>query len=113
MPLLVNLQRAGQKVALVTDGRLSGASGRVLGALHLTPEAAAGGVLARIENGDWIEVDARSGVLQVELTAAELEARVPAQPSTEYAAGFWAGFVCCAAPLGWTIRSGRNDLGWE
>jgi len=55
MPLLANLQHAGQRVALVTDGRLSGASGQVPAALHLTPEALAGGALALLRDGDIIE----------------------------------------------------------
>src|SRR5690606_33848784 len=88
MPLLANLQRAGQRVALVTDGRLSGASGQVPAALHLTPEAASGGALARLRDGDWIELDASRGILRVELDDATLAAREPAQPSEPLPAGY-------------------------
>ena len=88
MPLLANLQAAGQRVALVTDGRLSGASGQVPAALHVTPEAAAGGTLACIEDGDMLEVDALAGVLCVELTPSELAARPLAVAPSGLAAGF-------------------------
>lgn len=88
MPLLANMQRAGQRVALVTDGRLSGASGQVAAALHLTPEAASGGPLARLRDGDIIELDAARGILRVELEAGALAAREPAAASEPLAAGF-------------------------
>ncbi len=54
-----------QRVALVTDGRMSGASGKVPAAIHVTPEAAAGGLLARVRNGDVIRFDARAGSLDL------------------------------------------------
>jgi phosphogluconate dehydratase len=63
-PALGSLQDAGYHVALVTDGRMSGASGKVPAAIHVSPEALAGGALARIRNGDMIRVDAEAGVLQ-------------------------------------------------
>ena len=69
-PYLAVLQDRGAKVALVTDGRMSGASGKVLAALHLSPEAAAGG--AKIRDGDLITVDAENGLLSVD---ADLEGR--------------------------------------
>jgi phosphogluconate dehydratase len=65
MPLLGALQDRGFKVALVTDGRMSGASGKVLAAIHVTPEAALGGALAKLRNGDVVRVDAEAGVLTV------------------------------------------------
>lgn len=64
-PVLANLQAKGLKVALVTDGRMSGASGKVLSAIHVCPEALDGGPIARIQDGDVIRVDARDGVLDV------------------------------------------------
>ena len=64
-PVLANLQAKGLKVALVTDGRMSGASGKVLSAIHVCPEALDGGPIARIKDGDMIRVDARDGVLEV------------------------------------------------
>ncbi|WP_428031870.1 phosphogluconate dehydratase [Ancylobacter sp.] len=65
MPPLGVLQDRGHKVALVTDGRLSGASGKVPAAIHVTPEAADGGAIALIRNGDMIRVDAVNGTLKV------------------------------------------------
>jgi phosphogluconate dehydratase len=62
-PTLGLLQQQGFKVALVTDGRMSGASGKVPAAIHLSPEAAKGGVMARLQTGDVIELDADRGVL--------------------------------------------------
>jgi phosphogluconate dehydratase len=64
-PTLAVLQDRGLKVALVTDGRMSGASGKVPAAIHVSPEAAAGGPLARIRDGDVIRVDAVEGRLDV------------------------------------------------
>ena len=64
-PLLAVLQDRGLKVALVTDGRMSGASGKVPAAIHVSPEAAAGGPLARLKDGDLVRVDAASGRLEV------------------------------------------------
>jgi phosphogluconate dehydratase len=63
-PPLAVLQGKGFKVALVTDGRMSGASGKVPAAIHVTPEALAGGALAKVRNGDVIRLDARAGTLQ-------------------------------------------------
>lgn len=74
-PTLANLLDNGQRVALVTDGRMSGASGKVPSAIHVTPEACDGGPLARVRDGDIIRVDAEHGVLEVKLSAAELGAR--------------------------------------
>ena len=79
MPLLGSLQDRGRKVALVTDGRLSGASGKVPAALHVTPEAAKGGALAKLRDGDIVTLDAHSGVLRAHVEEAELAAR-PAEP---------------------------------
>ena len=60
-PYLGVLQNRGFKVALLTDGRMSGASGKVLAAIQVTPEAADGGVIARIRDGDMITIDGSSG----------------------------------------------------
>ncbi|WOJ95425.1 phosphogluconate dehydratase [Congregibacter brevis] len=62
-PLLGSLQDKGFSVALVTDGRMSGASGKVPAAIHVTPEAAMGGSLARLKDGDMLTLDAASGNL--------------------------------------------------
>ncbi len=77
-PPLGVLQDKGFKVALVTDGRMSGASGKVPAAIHVTPEAADGGPIARIEDGDVIHVDALTGALVVDVPAAEFGTRAPA-----------------------------------
>jgi len=76
MPPLGVLQDRGHRVALVTDGRLSGASGKVPSAIHVTPEAAAGGAIAKIRNGDVIRLDAPAGRLEVEV-AADVWSRRP------------------------------------
>ena len=89
IPALGALQDRGHRVALVTDGRMSGASGKVPAAIHLTPEAAAGGPLARIRSGDVIRVDAAAGRLDVLAASAELAAR-PVQGPAADGAG-WAG----------------------
>ena len=77
-PLLSVLQDRGHKVALVTDGRMSGASGKVPSAIHLAPEALDGGVIGKLLDGDMIRVDAHLGRLEV-LTQG-VDDRVPAQP---------------------------------
>ncbi|SEG10436.1 6-phosphogluconate dehydratase [Thermomonospora echinospora] len=77
-PPLSVLQDRGHRVALVTDGRMSGASGSVPAAIHLSPEAAAGGPLARVRDGDVIRLDADRGVLEVLVPAEEFAAREPA-----------------------------------
>lgn len=64
-PALANIQAAGFKVALVTDGRLSGASGAIPAAIHVSPEAEQGGAIAKIEDGDIIRLDAHNGTLEV------------------------------------------------
>ena len=64
-PPLAVLMGKGYKVALVTDGRMSGASGQVPAAIHLTPEAALGGALAKVEDGDLVLLDLDKGVLEV------------------------------------------------
>ncbi|WP_223421439.1 phosphogluconate dehydratase [Tateyamaria pelophila] len=71
-PLLGILQGRGQKVALVTDGRMSGASGKVPSAIHVCPEALDGGPIAQLRDGDVLRVDAEAGVLQI-ITEGVLE----------------------------------------
>jgi phosphogluconate dehydratase len=70
----------GHKVGLVTDGRLSGASGKVPFAIHLTPEAFCGGMLAKVQDGDIIRMDARNGRLELKVADEELEKREYAEP---------------------------------
>ncbi|MEJ8572978.1 phosphogluconate dehydratase [Microbaculum marinum] len=70
----------GHRIALVTDGRMSGASGKVPAAIHLSPEAADGGPIARLRDGDVIRLDAQAGILEAKVDAAEFAAREPARP---------------------------------
>ncbi|MBO0343615.1 phosphogluconate dehydratase [Roseibium limicola] len=74
-PSLGILQDRGHQVALITDGRMSGASGKVPAAIHVTPEAADGGPIAKIRDGDMIVVDATTGELKVLVEEAEFNAR--------------------------------------
>jgi phosphogluconate dehydratase len=74
-PPLSVLQNQGHRVALVTDGRMSGASGSVPAAIHVTPESVCGGPIGRIRDGDVIRLDARTGTLEVHVPPAELAAR--------------------------------------
>ncbi|MFN5940681.1 MAG: dihydroxy-acid dehydratase, partial [Polaromonas sp.] len=74
-PPLAVLQGRGYRVALVTDGRMSGASGKVPAAIHVSPEAAAGGPLARVRDGDLIRLDALTGELNVLVAADQWAAR--------------------------------------
>ena len=74
-PPLTVLQERGRKVALVTDGRMSGASGKVAAAIHVTPEAADGGPLALVRTGDIIHLDAHHGVLEIQVDPAEFKSR--------------------------------------
>jgi phosphogluconate dehydratase len=78
-PALGVLQDRGFKVALVTDGRMSGASGKVPAAIHLYPEALHGGPVARVANGDLVRVDAVNGTLEV-LTPGLLDRPVVTAP---------------------------------
>jgi len=75
MPPLGSLQDRGFKVALVTDGRLSGASGKVPAAIHVTPEAVEGGPIARLRDGDLVRLDAVAGTLSVLVDTQEWAAR--------------------------------------
>ena len=81
-PFLSSLQDKGFHVALVTDGRMSGASGKVPAAIHLVPEAIAGGLLAKIHDGDLLRIDAASGELQFLGDLHELNGRAPAPVPT-------------------------------
>jgi phosphogluconate dehydratase len=73
------LQDRGQRVAIVTDGRMSGASGKVPAAIHVTPEALEGGVIGKINEGDIVRLDAEAGTLDVLVPAAELVLRPSAE----------------------------------
>jgi len=77
-PPLAVLQDKGFKIGLVSDGRMSGASGRIPAAIHLTPEAQDGGPIARLQDGDIIRIDGDSGTLGVKVAAEHLMQRMPA-----------------------------------
>ena len=79
-PLLGVLQDQGFHVALVTDGRMSGASGKVPAVIHVSPEALLAGPLGKVRDGDTIVIDAERGILDVELDAAQWDAREVEQP---------------------------------
>jgi phosphogluconate dehydratase len=78
-PTLGVMQDRGQRVALLTDGRMSGASGKVLAAIHVTPEAVDAGPISKLREGDVIRIDAEAGVMEARVDAAAWEARAPAR----------------------------------
>ena len=87
-PTLSLLLDRGRRVALVTDGRMSGASGKVPAAIHLTPEAACGGPIARVRDGDILRLDVPAGTLTIKLDERELLRRTPAtRPSPGFGYG--------------------------
>jgi len=75
MPFLGVLQRSGLKVALLTDGRMSGASGKVLAAIHVTPDTLGGGLIGRVRDGDPVLIDAKAGTIELGVSAGTLEQR--------------------------------------
>ncbi|GBR41004.1 phosphogluconate dehydratase [Neoasaia chiangmaiensis NBRC 101099] len=79
-PTLAVLQDRGYRVALMTDGRMSGASGKVPAAIHIGPEAQSGGPLARLRDGDRVLVCAATGRIEALVPSAEWDARVPVPP---------------------------------
>ena len=112
-PALTSLQSRGFRVALVTDGRMSGASGPVPAAIHLTPEAEAGGAIARVRTGDTIRFDARAGTLELVPADERWQERPPAKASYDSRHGSGrelfaqfrrlvgdaeSGALCCIAP---------------
>ncbi|MGH3951131.1 MAG: phosphogluconate dehydratase, partial [Pseudonocardiaceae bacterium] len=111
-PALGVLQDRGHAVAVVTDGRMSGASGKVPAAIHLTPEAAAGGPIARVRDGDLVEVDADSGTVEVFVDADELAARPVDDAVTSSATGtgreLFAAFRSAVGPA----DRGATVFGW-
>lgn len=98
-PPLGVLQDRGYKVALVTDGRMSGASGKVPAAIHLSPEAIHSGAIAKVREGDLITLDAENGTLHCEVDDAEFQARDSAESTeqTEFGVGreLFSGFRRC------------------
>lgn len=82
-PLLGIVQDRGYKVALVTDGRMSGASGKVPAAIHLSPEALLGGMIAKVQNGDIIRLDTETGTLELLVEEQTLRSRTAAKKDSE------------------------------
>jgi len=78
-PILSNIQDLGFKVALLTDGRMSGASGKVPAAIHVIPEALDNGIIGKILDGDIIDIDAASGRIEVNETVAKRDIKVPSK----------------------------------
>lgn len=79
-PPLAVLQDRGFKVALVTDGRMSGASGKVPAAIHVTPEAIKGGILAKVKTGDMLELNTQTGAMDILISEEELAKREAKMP---------------------------------
>jgi phosphogluconate dehydratase len=101
------IQDRGHKVALVTDGRMSGASGKIPAAIHVTPEAVEGGMIGRIRNGDLVRVDGETGRLDVLVDANEMAARPAPIPDLSHN-GYGMGRELFA---GFRAMAGRADLG--
>lgn len=80
-PIMGLLQDKGFHVALLTDGRMSGASGKVPSAIHMWPECIDGGPLAKVQNGDLIVLNTQTGEVNVQVDQAEFNARIPAPNS--------------------------------
>ena len=111
-PALASLQSKGHKVALVTDGRMSGASGAVPAAIHVTPESLAGGPLARVRSGDVIRLDSYSGVLEVLVDDALLRERTASSPdlgANEHGVG--RDLLLCSVAWRATDRASRIVVG--
>jgi len=87
-PALTSLQDKGHRVALITDGRMSGAFGKILAAIHVTPESKRGGLLAKIKDGDLIKLDAENGELSVLVDPVELQNRTVNSQIDEFNFGY-------------------------
>ncbi|MEW5248151.1 phosphogluconate dehydratase [Microbulbifer discodermiae] len=110
-PTLGVLQDRGYKVALVTDGRMSGASGKVPAAIHVSPEAAEGGPIARLRDGDMIELDSEAGSLVVHVDEAELAVREAARGDlSSHARGMGRELFANARALASGAESGASIL---
>ena len=113
-PPLAVLQGRGHQVALVTDGRMSGASGNVPAAIHVSPEAAMGGPLARVRDGDVIRLDALAGTLQALVPQGEWDARELAQlpPVLQAANGIGMGRELFAGMRRNTLSAEEGACSW-
>jgi len=82
-PFLRVLQGSGLRVALLTDGRMSGASGQVLAAIHVTPDTLGNGLIGKVRDGDLVLIDAQAGIMKVEVSDTELNERPGPGPGSE------------------------------
>ena len=82
-PFLRVLQGSGLKVALLTDGRMSGASGQVLAAIHVTPDTLGNGLIGKVQDGDLVLIDAQAGIMMVDVSDAVLSQRPGPGPGSE------------------------------
>ncbi len=108
-PVLGVLQDRGFKVALVTDGRMSGASGKVPAAIHMCPEALKGGPLAYVRDGDKIKLDATKGTVEV---MADLSARSPAPAPARDNASLGMNMFANQRAVISEAEDGASVLGW-
>ncbi|MEY2855236.1 MAG: 6-phosphogluconate dehydratase [Pseudomonadota bacterium] len=106
-PALAVLQKRGHRVALVTDGRMSGASGTVPAAIHVSPECLGGGALAKLRDGDVVRLDSREGVLEARVSDEEMARRQPAAAFLEHN-GYGSGRELFA---GFRARAGDAESG--
>ena len=112
-PALGSLQDKGFRVALVTDGRMSGASGKVPAAIHVSPECLAGGPLARVREGDIIRLDAVHGTLEALVPADVWATREPAVADLQRnASGFGRELFGAARANASTAEEGATTFGW-
>ena len=110
-PPLGVLQERGFKVALVTDGRMSGASGKVPAAIHVSPEALLGGDIGKVRNGDLVRLDANTGELSILVDAAEWASREHVQidlSANQHGVG--RDLFCRFPPAGHRCRRWRHEL---
>lgn len=108
-PALGVLQDKGFKVALVTDGRMSGASGKVPAAIHVSPECLAGGAIGKIRDGDMITLDAEHGTLSADVDAAEWAARtIPAPDLARNQSGLGRELFAHARAVASTAETGAS-----
>ncbi len=111
-PALANLQDKGLAVALVTDGRMSGASGKVPAAIHITPEALGQGPIGKVRDGDIVLLDADHGVLAVHVPAGEWAARPLAPPPAGVQRGMGREMFTAARAAAGTAEEGATTFGW-
>ena len=113
-PPLSILQDRGFKVALVTDGRMSGASGKVPAAIHLSPEALCDGTIAKIRDGDLIRLDAIAGTLEALVDAQEFDAREPVVADlNDHQSGMGRELFCGMRAQVTSAESGALSFGWN